>query len=136
MTLPGGTITYAYHLITGNFSGITSPAGVGLSFTYDGALPLSSTWSGPVAGSVTNVFDNNFRVVSMNVNGANSVAFGYDNDGLLTSAGSQTIARNVGNGLITGTTLGSVTDAFAYNSFAEPQTYTATISGAQAFKQE
>ena len=110
--------------------------GVGLSFTYDGALPLSTAWSGPIQGSVSNVFDNNFRVVSQSVNGANTVAFGYDNDDLLTSAGAMNIARNAGNGLITGTTLGSVTDAFAYNSFAEAQSYTASIGGTQAFKAE
>jgi RHS repeat-associated protein len=133
MTTPRGTSTYAYYPTTGNLSGITAPGGVGLSFTYDGALPLSSVWSGPVSGSVANAFDDNFRVVSMNVNGANPVAFGYDNDGLLTSAGSLAIARNAGNGLPIGTTLGNVTDALTYNSFAEMQSYTAAVGGAAVF---
>ena len=136
MTFPRGTVTYSYSAVTGNLSGITAPDGVGLSYTYDGALPLSTSWTGPVAGSVSRVFDNNFRVVSMNVNGANPVAFGYDNDGLLTSAGSLNIARDAGNGSITGTTLGNVTDALTYNSFAEAQSYTAAVGGTETFKAE
>jgi hypothetical protein len=39
----------------------------------------------------------------------NSVSYSYDNDGLLTGAGSLTLTRNTSNGLISGTTLGSVT---------------------------
>jgi RHS repeat-associated protein len=136
MTFPRGTITYSYDAATGNLSGISAPGGVGLNFTYDGALPLSTAWSGLVTGSVANVFDNSFRVVSQNVNGANPIAFGYDNDDLLTSAGSLIIARHAGNGLITGTTLAGVTDALSYNTFAEPQTYTASVSGTQTFREE
>ncbi|MBI5150613.1 MAG: PASTA domain-containing protein, partial [Candidatus Omnitrophica bacterium] len=128
MTFPRGAVTYSYSATTGNLSGITAPGGVGLSFNHDGSLPLSTAWSGLVPGNVSNVFDNNFRVVSVSVNGANPVAFGYDNDGLLTSAGSLNIARDTGNGSITGTTLGNVTDALTYNSFAEPQSYTATVN--------
>ncbi|MBI5024953.1 MAG: hypothetical protein HZC18_08185 [Candidatus Omnitrophica bacterium] len=136
MTFPRGTIQYAYAATTGNLSGITAPGGVGLSFDYDGALPLSTSWNGPVAGSVANVFDNNFRVVSQSVNGADTIGFGYDNDDLLISAGSLSIVRDAGNGLLTGTTLGNVTDALTYTTFAEPQSYTASAGGTEVFKTE
>ena len=63
-------------------------------------------------------YDNNFRVTSRSINGANTINFGYDNDSLLTQAGALTLSRNPQNGLLTGTTLGNVTDSWTYNDFA------------------
>ena len=60
---------------------------------------------------------------------ANSISFGYDNDSLLTQAGALTLTRHPQNGLLTGTTLGNVTDTWTYNNFAEPTSYTASVSG-------
>jgi len=86
-----------------------------------------------VAGNVSRTYDNNFRITSQSVNGANTVNFGYDNDSLLTSAGSLTIARSAQNGLITGTTLGTVTDTRGYSTFGELSSYTASVSGLPVF---
>ena len=60
---------------------------------------------------------------AVSVNGANPVAYDYDADSLLTQAGSLTLTRNAQNGLLTGTTLGSVTDSCSYNGFGEPTGY-------------
>jgi len=49
----------------------------------------------------------------------------YDDDGLLTNVDGLALQRNVPNGLLTGTTLGSVTDTYTYNSFGEVSNYTA-----------
>ena len=84
-------------------------------------------------GSVSRVYDTNFRISSQSVNGANTVNFGYDNDSLLTTAGSLTITRNAQNGLISGSTLGAVTDTRGYSTFGELSTYTANVSGAPVF---
>ncbi len=133
LTLPGSQVlTYAYHLTTGNLSSITAP-GSTLAYAYDGSLLTTSTWSGTVAGSVSRTYDNNFRIASQSVNGANSVTFGYDGDSLLTSAGSLSITRSPQHGLITATTLGAVTDSRTYNSFGELSQYTATASGSPVF---
>src|SRR5574337_579177 len=51
-------------------------------------------------------------------------------DSLLTGAGNLALTRNAQSGLLTGTTLGNVTDTRTYNSFAESLTYTASYSGA------
>jgi RHS repeat-associated protein len=104
-----------------------------LSYTYDGLLLKSTTWAGTIAGLVSRNYDNNFRITSQSVNGGNSITFGYDNDGLLTSAGSLIISRNNQNGLITGTTLGTVTDTRGYSTFRELNTYTASVSGNAVF---
>ena len=133
LTLPGSQVTtYAYGATTGTLSSITAP-GSTLSYTYDGALLKQTTWTGTVAGSVSRNYDNNFRITSQNVNGANTIAFGYDNDSLLTSAGSLTISRSPQHGLITGTTLGTVTDTRGYSTFGELSNYTANISGSPTF---
>jgi len=52
------------------------------------------------------------------VNG-NPVTFGYDDDGLLTQAGTLSLTRDLQHGLLTGTTLGIVTTARGYNGFGE-----------------
>jgi RHS repeat-associated protein len=100
-----------------------------MSFNYDGSLPTTTTWAGTVVGSVSRTYDNNFRVTSRSINGAHSIGFAYDNDSLLTSAGALTLSRNAQNGLLTGTTLGSVTDSWSYNTFSEAASYTASFSG-------
>ena len=78
---------------TGLLSGVTSPDAE-LAFAYDGALPLETEWSGTVSGKVSRTWDNNFRVISQSVNDANTVIFGYDLDGLITSAGDLTLTRD------------------------------------------
>ena len=133
LTLPGSQVTtYAYSPTAGTLSSITAP-GSTLSYTYDGSLLKQTTWSGTVAGSVSRNYDNNFRITSQSVNGANTIAFGYDNDSLLTSAGSLMIARSAQNGLITGTTLGVVADTRNYSTFGELGSYTTNVSGSPVF---
>jgi hypothetical protein len=46
-----------------------------------------------VAGAVGFNYDSSFRVTPVTVNGANAITLGYDNDDLLTTAGSLTLAR-------------------------------------------
>jgi hypothetical protein len=52
------------------------------------------------------------------VNG-DSVAYGYDDDGLVTTAGALSLSRDIRNGLMTGSMLGSVSTANGYNEFGE-----------------
>jgi RHS repeat-associated protein len=134
-TIARGTISYAYSPTTGQMTSIAAPDGLGLAYTYGGALLKTVTWSGPVAGTVARTNDNDFRVTGVAVNGS-SVAFAYDADSLLTAAGAMTLSRNAQNGLLTGTTLGNVTDAWTYNGFAEPVQYTATYGGSPIFEQQ
>ena len=133
LTLPGNLVTtYAYGATTGTLSSITAPSST-LSYTYDGSLLKQTTWAGTVAGSVSRNYDNNFRITSQSVTGANTVSFGYDNDSLLTSAGALSVSRSAQNGLITGTTLGVATDSRSYNTFGELSSYTANVSGSPVF---
>jgi len=125
-TLPRGTVNYAYSATTGHLSTITAPDLGTLAYTYDGALPLSETWGGAVNGAVSVAYDNNFRVTSRTV-GATPISYTYDADGLLTGSGAETLTRDPLNGLLTGTSTGSVTTSNSYNEFGEIGTFNATF---------
>src|SRR5262249_31789660 len=58
----------------------------------------------------------------------NPVSLQYDSDNLLIGAGNLTINRNPQNGLVTGTALGNIRDAWSYNNFAEPIGYSAAYN--------
>jgi len=79
-------------------------------------------------GSVIQQFNNNFQVTALAVNGQ-SIPFAYDLDGLLTQAGSLSLTHDAQNGLLTDTTLGTVTTTQSYNRFGELATATATVHG-------
>jgi RHS repeat-associated protein len=106
--------------VDGKLTQVTAPDGGTLSLGYDGPLSTSETWAGTVAGSVSRTFDDNLRLATESVNGANSVSYVYDDDGLVTGVGSETITRSATTGQITATTLGSVTTTRTYNAFGEP----------------
>ena len=67
------------------------------------------------------------------MNGANAIAFAYDDDGLLNLAGAETLVPNPTNGLLDSTTLGVVNDSYLYNGFGEIKDYDSTISGTSKF---
>ncbi len=131
-----GQIGYTYDPSTGNLATITGPNGEALSFTYDGSLLLSESWTGPVAGTVSRTYDNDpstmlgtgFRVATQGVNGSNTASFSYDSDSLLTSAGATTLSRDSQNGLLTGTSMGNVSDGYTYSGFGEVASYAASFS--------
>lgn len=132
ITLPNGTITYAYNPTTGQLQTLTAPDNSTVSYAYDGALVTGETWAGAVNGTVTRNYNSDFNATGIGVNG-NNVTIGYDGDQLLTQAGSLTISRDSNHGLITGTNLGAVTTARTYNSFGEMTQFTASQNGNGVF---
>lgn len=133
-TLPIGTYDYDYESTTGQLSTITALASNTLTYTYDGFLPLSESWSGEIAGTVDRTYDSNFWVTSLAVGGV-SVSYGYDQDGLLTQAGNLTLQRDTLNGLLTGTELGLVSTSQVHNDFAELAFYKADVSSSVLFEE-
>jgi RHS repeat-associated protein len=129
ISVPNGTFGISYNATTGKVSSVSAPGGGTVSYLYDGFALTRQTWTGAVAGNVGRTFDSSFRLSTETVNGANSVSFTYDNDDRLTAAGSLTLTRDPTNGLLTGTTLGSVNDSYAYtNGFGEATHYTARFN--------
>jgi YD repeat-containing protein len=147
-TLPSGQITYSYAPATGNLQTVThtstSTSTNTVSYTYDGALLTSSTWNGPISGMVSWTYDNNYRKTSQSVNGGNTIAFTYDNDDLLTGVNLSTpsgsvpfiLTRNPANGLLTGTSLGNITDTLGYNGFGEVATYQASAGATSLLSEQ
>ena len=127
ITIPRGPTGFSYYPITGNLSTVTAPDEGTITYTYDGSLVKKVEWQGAVAGSIDRTYDNNFRLTSRKVNGANEIIFGYDNDGLLMSAGSLNFVRDLQNGLIQTSTLGHIIDSRNYSSFGEVDTYSASF---------
>ncbi|WP_367156177.1 PKD domain-containing protein [Methylomonas sp. HYX-M1] len=115
---------YAYDVNTGKLTGITTPDAE-LGFSYNGALLTQTAWTGTIAGTVDYAYDNDFRITSITLNGANTVSYSYDADSLLTGAGDLSLTRSSQNGLLTGTKLGSMSDSYSYNSFGELSGYEA-----------
>ena len=133
--IPEGEITYAYDADTGNPTNILGSDST-LSFSYDGSLLTKAAWTGTIQGSVEYEYDSDFKVTSQTVNETDTVSYAYDNDGLLTVAGDLTLTRDAENGMLTGTSLGNVTDSITYNSFGEIDTYQANVNGSAVLDYE
>ena len=130
LTLPNGQVQFAYSPTSGNLTRLTAPDGGSVSFAYDGSLPKTASFTGAVQGSVGFKYDSSFRVSKIAVNGADSIAFGYDQDNLLTSAGAMTLLRDSLNGRLVRTVLGSDTSTWTYDDSSGAVTHYAAKHGA------
>jgi len=153
---PTGTIDYGYYppgctpqpgCAPGRLATLIGPGSIGLSLGYDGPLTTGVTWAGEVNGSVTWAHDTDFRPITETVTDGtitSDVALAYNTDSLLTCASPSTCATSATDALrlnyattlprLTGTTLGSVTDTYAYNTFSELATYTVTHGSTQLYR--
>jgi RHS repeat-associated protein len=134
LTTPQGDTTYGYDATTGKLTGINAPDGGTLAYVYTGALRTGSTWSGAVNGSVGLDYNNDWRIASVNVNGANPVTYQYDSDGLRKQVGDLILSPDAQNGLLTGTTLGQVKDSLTYNGFGERVDYLTKYGDSELLK--
>ncbi len=130
VTLPWGmgALGYNYNSSTGKVSSISGPSAIAVAFKYQGPHLVERKWSGvgfaaPMA--VHQDHNDRFLISTETVNGANAVAYLYDDDGLLTNAGGLTIARSSQNGSVVGSVMNNVSDVVTYNSYGEIDDYTA-----------
>jgi YD repeat-containing protein len=130
ITLPTGQFALGYDATTGRLRSVSGPTSVAQTFTSDGLLFGGETWSGPVSGNLALDYDANFRTTAQTVNGT-ALSFQYDNDGLSTQAGNLAVQRDAQTGLMTGTSLGTISDAVTYDGFGTRAAYTAS-AGATA----
>ncbi|MCC7539585.1 MAG: hypothetical protein IT379_25405 [Deltaproteobacteria bacterium] len=116
---PEGIYDHTYSPISGHLETTSSPLGTSLAFSYDGSLPIATTFGGPVAGTVSRVHDSSFRTREIRLNGNLVADYDYDADSLVTRAGAMTLTPDFANGLLTATTIGNVTTTHEHNRFAE-----------------
>jgi RHS repeat-associated protein len=127
-------LTYTYQYGTNMGPGylervaVTSSAGDAIQYAYTGPILTGVTWSGSVNGQIGFQLNANLVPASESVDGTN-VAYSYDADGLMTQAGSLGITRDPASGMITGTSLGVVTDQRMYNDAGLLTNYVASASG-------
>ncbi|MBT8489634.1 MAG: hypothetical protein KJN62_01160, partial [Deltaproteobacteria bacterium] len=95
-----------------------------ITYGYDGKLVTSETLSGTLNTTLSYSYDNDFNMASFTY-GGNIESYTYDNDGLLSGAGSFTINRNAQNGLPESVTGGSLNLGRSFNVYGEVagQTY-------------
>lgn len=121
LTTARGRITYFYKG-SGNVSeldSLSSPDTVTVHYAYDGPLVTSESWTGKIAGSAAVTYDSDFRVATQSVNSANSVSYGYDADGLLVTAGAESVHRLSANGLIDSTAVANLSSTQDYSDLGE-----------------
>ncbi len=113
---PEGTITYGYDC--GGKLGSVTKGTENTSYVYDGSLLLSDTRLGTVNEIIDYTYDTDMRVGSIGYAGGVEL-FLYDNDGLLTGAGTFTITRNVSNGLPEAVSDGTVVQGRVFSGYGE-----------------
>ncbi|TAN67540.1 MAG: PASTA domain-containing protein, partial [Methylobacter sp.] len=139
LTAPHGDTAYSYDS-AGRLQSLAAPDNVVLSYGYDGSLLTGAALTGPVSGSLSRSYDNDFRVTTLSVNGVDPFTYQYDKDSLLTAVGNTalginlTLTRDARNGLLTGTVLGGLTDSYVYNGFGEVSQYLAKFGTADLYK--
>lgn len=123
---PDDEVTATYDGPTAMLTGLSTFQGIGLAFGWDGFLLTDVAWSGPINATVQGYYDNDFRIDEIRISGNVLATFTYDDDALLTSAGSLTLTRDPENGLVTQSVAGNITTEFSYNQYAQPESFTAT----------
>ena len=130
VTTSTGTFSYDG---AGRISAIATGTGEATSYSYDGALLIGESWSGPVTVNTTRTYDTSLRPASEAVNGANTVNFAYDDDDLLIGAGALVLSRDASNGFPTGSSLGLINTSLVFNGFADLTSYTSTAGATNLF---
>jgi hypothetical protein len=143
LSIGRGNIGYSWEAGTGRLLTATVPDGGTIALGYDGALLTDAKWSGTIFGAIAWTYDNRFNLASEIVKCATtptlacrSTFFRRDADELLTGAGPLVLSRDAQNGLLTDTKVGQITDQWAYDTFGDPTSYTAKVSGTTLFSQQ
>jgi RHS repeat-associated protein len=137
------TVQMQYSPDAGQLVGMTdalasgpNPTASSIGLTYNGPLPIGTTWSGAVNGSVAYSYNSNLQVATSTVAGTPTVTNTFDLDLLLTSVAIGTspattlaISRNNQNGLLTGTSLGVVSTSKAYDTYGAATSLSASAGG-------
>lgn len=143
LSQPRGSTQFHHAGSTGQLTGTTSPDAVVSTYAYDGPLLMRESWSGAASGEVAHAVNDRFleerQTVVAGTDSSSAVTYGYDADGLLTSATigtvTETIHRRADDGLIDWTTAGGVRSDYAYNEHGELALLSYTFGGDTLFRQ-
>ena len=122
---PEGNVDMTYFPSSGNLQTV-SKGGESVTYGYDGSLVTSKTLAGTLNLTLSYVYNNDFLLTDFTYAGSTS-GFGYDNDGLLTSAGGYTITRNALNGLPESVGDGTFVLGRVFNGYGELENQTVSV---------
>lgn len=125
-TTPEGITNYTYgcsSLMSGAVRGTEA-----IAYTYDGSLLKTDTRTGLLNQTISYAYNNDFRLSSLTYAGA-TYSLSYDNDNLLTNAGSYTVTRNMQNGLPVSVSDGTLTNTRTFSGYGELDNNTYSVSG-------
>jgi RHS repeat-associated protein len=123
---PGGNIDLTY-LCSTKIDSITKGT-ESITYGYDGKLVTSEALSGTLSQALSYGYNNDFNLTRFTYSGGTE-SYTYDNDGLLTGAGSFTIGRNAGNGLPESVSGGALSLARIFNGYGEVEGQDFAVNG-------
>ncbi len=123
---PEGNIDLTY--LCGTKVGSISKGVESITYGYDGSLVTSETMTGTLNQSISYGYNNDFNLSSFTY-ASNTHLYTYDDDALLTGAGSFTIFRNAGNGLPESIAGGTLNLSRTFNGYGEVASHDYTVSG-------
>ena len=117
-----------FNYLCGSKLGSITKSGEGITYTYDGSLLTSETLSGSLNEVISYTYNNDFARVQA-IYAGQSTGYGYDNDGLLTQAGSFAITRHAGNGLPVAVSGAGLHLNRGFNGHGEVESQAVAVSG-------
>jgi RHS repeat-associated protein len=129
----GDTTRYAYNRQTLNLTSASYNKGASLSYTHDGPLTTSVTWSGPAQGTLSYKYDSDFRLAEERVNGGNSVALAYDPDGLLVQSGELLMGRDRQNGALISLSVRNAVSNLTYDTYGSLDSIATAVNGSPIY---
>ena len=104
-------------VLSGYVTRAVSAGGVEVTHEHDGFLRTATAFGGPVTGSVRATHTSDFAVADLTV-GRDSVAYDYDEDGLIVGAGDLGVERTPRGGVARLKT-GDVSVSYEYDAFGQ-----------------
>jgi len=123
---PEGNIDFTY--LCGTKVGSITKGTESIIYGYDGKLVTSETLNGTLNQVLGFTYNDDFNPTSLTYAGVTE-SYAYDNDGLLTGAGSFAISRNAGNGLPETVAGGTLSLSRSFNGYGEVTSEDYTVSG-------
>ena len=126
------TRAYTYDPATGQMRSVDASP-VGLAFTHDGGTMLTSTWAGPIVGTVGATYDSSQRLSAVTVNGQALAALAYDAEEALAGAGAVVLARGATSPKIDRVTAGAVDEVFTFDAFDDVSEVRVVVAADEVF---
>jgi len=122
---PEGNIDFTY--LCDTKVGSITKGSESITYSYDGKLVTSETLNGTLNQALGYTYNDDFNLTSLTYAGVTE-SYTYDNDDLLTGAGSFTISRNAGNGLPETITGGALSLSRTFSRYGEVDAQEFTIN--------